>query len=395
MNVLVWGTTFGGDLWSFTRYLSARADCRVRVGLLDPRAYLREPVAKIFPMKNVRFFRGGRILGAVGAPFTRPDVMILDGRTPSRTSCRKGLVLWHGFGWKGPNDREEMKELHGRFRKLWGDTFRPNPDFRWQCVGPWDFKHRTEISGFHPDNCVITGSAIHDDLRTPLPKEALQPYYPFDVVNRKTVLLAPTWHYGEVFAHWGGDRDILDRLLRLLRDRKANVILRMHDSFRYPRQYLQLIEGLRKEHPDILVKFKDRSPDNLVDLSVSDVLLSNFSGIINHFYATLRPVVHIYPVSSADEAYVWRRYERYRVTEQKIDSVRYIWKLPPEDNGGLLARSPEEMLGMIDTALSDPDCCREKTREFLDRHMMGADGRSCERLWRVLQNLVGETSRAR
>ncbi len=402
MKVLIWPTTFGADLWSLTRYLDQREDVEVRIVMADPHVFDREGVAQLFPIK---------------APFTarkwyhqlvrqtdfRPDVTIMDNQIPLVRTSPKGLMLWHGFGWKGPNDENEWKWLHRSLKRTWGDIRVPNADFRWQCFGPWDFEHRTTVSAIAPENCRILGSASHDDLRHPLDRALLQPFYPFDVVKRKTVLIAPTWHYGEVFAHWGSDNQLFDELLDHIERREANAILRLHDSYRYDREYRAFVDDLARRHPNLLVKFKNQNPDNLLDLQVSDVLITNYSSIANLFYATLRPTVHVYPVRHADEEFQWRRYTVAGVRSKSVPGARYIWKLPPEEHGGLLSSEFGELIKMLDRSLDDPACCRERAQAFLDKHMLGADGSSCERIWDALLELVamepgeatGETTSAR
>ncbi len=387
MKVLIWATSFGSDLWSLTRYLDQRPDVTVKVVMNDPDTYYREPVSKLFPLQ-AELIRRGRIQDLLGVPFFRPDVTIMDNRVPARATSPKGLMLWHGFGWKGPNDEEEFAFLHGALKRAWGDAKKPNPNFRWQCFGPWDMQHRSKISGFHPSNCRQLGAVSHDDLRVPLDKGRLQPFYPFDIVRRKTVLIAPTWHYGEVFAHWGSDADLFERLIAHLERREVNVILRLHDSFRFDRGYVKFLNDLAHRHPNVLLKFKDKAPDNFLDMQVSDLLLTNFSSIANLYYATLRPTIHVYPVKSADEEFQWRTLSFVGVRKKTIDSVRYIWKLPPETNGGLLSRSFDEVLMHVDQSIDEPRCCEAKARAFLDEHMLGADGRNGERVWNTLLELV-------
>ena len=316
----------------------------------------------------------------------------MDNKLPLKALSPKGFMLWHGFGWKGPNDVEEFSWVHRGIKTTWGSAQVPNPDFMWQCFGPWDFEHRTKISGFHPDNCRVLGAASHDLLRNPHPKEELQPYFPFDVVNRKTVLIAPTWHYGEVFSHWGSDKDLFEKLFQKIDKHDANVILRLHDSFRFDAEYVQFLEELSARHPNVLLKFKDRNPDNLMDLMVSDILLTNYSSIANLFYATLRPTIHIYPVKNEDEEFQWRQNTLIGVRSKTVDSVKYIWKLSPEENGGLVARNFEMLMSQLDTAFSEPDCCKQKAQDFLDQYMLGADGKNCDRIFEALQELVGNTN---
>ncbi len=326
----------------------------------------------------------------VGLPGFRPDVTILDNRVPLRASSPNGFVLWHGYGWKGPNDREEFKVLHGQLRNAWGDPLEPNPNFRWQTFGPIDFEHRTKVSGFDPANCRQLGAASHDDLREPFDRARAREYYPFDIVGRPTVLFAPTWHYGEVFAHWGRDADLFDRLLTRIGARGANVILRLHDSFRFTGAYRRYLDGLPGRFDNVMVKYKDRSPDNFLDIQVSDALITNYSSIANLFYATGRPTLHVYPVSDADETFMWRTYTVLGVREKEVASARFVWKQPPEEHGGLMARTFDELLEGVDQALDDPTCCRAVAEDFLARHMLGADGHNRERIWSALQELVAD-----
>ena len=387
-RVLVWATVFGADLWSFTRFLDARDDVEVKVVLDQPKRFAQEGVSALFPLHAELFARGmRRQVGRVAS--WQADVTIFDSWRPLHATTPAGMALWHGFGWKGPDDEAVFASLHADIERAWGSAKSPNPRFRWQCFGPWDLEYRSGTSGIHAENCRLVGAASHDDLRVPLDRGLARPYYPFDVARRKTVLFAPTWHYGEVFAHWGNDADLFERLLLHCRRRDVDVILRLHDSYRFGKSYVHYFRDLERRHDHVVVKFKDTSPDNFLDLQVADVLITNYSSIANLFYATLRPTIHIYPVRSADEAFMRRSYSRsHGLRAREIESVRYIWKLPPETNGGLMARDFNELLSQFDEALDDPDCCKKPARKFLDQHMMGADGGACERALAALREIT-------
>jgi len=387
MNILFYASTFGADLWSFAHYLNDKPDVKIKVLLNDPDLFQKEGVAKLFPI-DANLEKKSLKSSFLKSNGFKPDITIMDNTLPLRAPSPNGFMLWHGFGWKGPNDVKEFKWLHRSIKSNWGSAMVPNNNFRWQCFGPWDFKHRTEVSGFHPENCRILGAASHDILRSPHPKEKMQPFYPFDVVGRKTVLIAPTWHYGEVFAHWGSDKDLFKKLFNRLNDYNANIILRLHDSFRYDRSYIQFLHELVENHPHVYLKFKDKNPDNLLDMMVSDILITNFSSIANLYYATGRPTIHIYPVKSEDEEFLWRKRTIVGIQKKAIDSVKYIWKLPPEEHGGLLAKNFEILLKQIDQALMKPDCCKEKSKDFLDKYMLGADGKCSDRIWESVQEMV-------
>ena len=389
VKILIWATSFGADLWSLARFLDGRSDVELKIVMNDPQLFLQEGIAKLYPLQSQiierRFYHQ-----LIGIPGFKADVTIMDNWVPFRPPSPRGFMLWHGFGWKGPNDVREFAYLHHCIKRTWGSSMKSNRNFRWHTFGPWDFEHRTTISGFHPENCRQVGAASHDYLLSPVAREKLQPFYPFDVITRKTILFAPTWHYGKVFSHWGDDSEIMNRLLQECTSRDANVIIRLHDSFRYDKKDLSSLKALSASHKNVLIKFKDSAPDNILDMQVSDVLMTNFSSIANLYYATRRPTIHIYPVANADEEFMWRRYTPLGTVKKKITSVKYIWKLPPEDNGGLLAHSLPILLEQIGQALDDPDCCKEKVEDFLKRHMLGGDGRTCQRIWEVLTDFVSE-----
>lgn len=387
MKVLIYATTFGADLLSLTRFLSEKEDVEVKILMKDIQKFKGEGIYKLWNL-NLDLFESNKINIVKGIRGFSPDITIIDNNIPLRALSPKALILWHGYGWKGPNDVEEFKWIHRNIRLSWGDMKVSNPDIKWQCFGPIDFKHRTKISGFHPDNCLTLGSASHDYLQQDVSKEELQPYYPFDVIKRKTVLIAPTWHYGEVFSHWGDDDTLFNRALTEFKEKNINVILRLHDSYRFDHHYVEFLQDLEVKYPNVLLKFKDSNPDNFLDLQVADVLVTNFSSIANLFYATKRPTVHIYPVKSEDESFMWRNKTILGIRKKLIDSVKFIWKYPPEDNGGLLARNYEEMMEQIFQGLENPTCCEEKAQQYLDKHMLGADGRNCERIWEALKKLV-------
>ena len=87
---------------------------------------------------------------------------------------------------------------------------------------------------------------------------------------------------------------------------------------------------------------------------------------------------------------MWRKLTVFGVTKTKVKDPKFVWKLDPEDHGGLMARSFDETLAALDTAIRHPDCCQEAADDFLARHMHGADGRSGARALAALRELSNE-----
>ena len=130
MKILVMANTFGADLWSFAKFLDRQPGVDLKVVLNDPPSFRHEGVARLFPLQaelmDRRWYHG-----FIGPLSYKPDLTIMDNSPPAlRAPSPYALMLWHGFGWKGPNDLEEFKYLHLKLRKAWGDAQKPNRRFR-------------------------------------------------------------------------------------------------------------------------------------------------------------------------------------------------------------------------------------------------------------------------
>jgi hypothetical protein len=385
VRVCFWTTSFGPDLIALAWDLDARDDFELRVAVDDPAAIAREPSLQRRPLRAPLLDKGTRAMWDLQR--FKADVVVLDNGPPWWRLGRAGFVLWHGYGWKGPNDLREMAPRYLSLAAHWGSPLHANKRLRWACFGPQDFEHRTRVGRLSPSVCTQIGATSHDVLRTPIDRAELAHAYPIDVVGRRNVLIAPTWHYGGVLGHWGDETQMLERLVERVRDHGANVILRLHDKWRMDPGVLRVVEDLARRWDHVLLKFKDEHPDGLADLQIADVLITNMSSIANLFYATGRPTIHVFPVADEQESFAWRRLWLGKIRSRTVSSVREIWKLRPEVNGGWTARSHEELLAQVDRALADPESCAGEARSFVDQYMLGADGRACERVRAQLYEL--------
>lgn len=394
LRVVFWTTTFGPDQISLAWHLDQRDDFDLRVAVKDPAAVAHEPSLRRRPLRAPLLDEG--ILATLALRKFRPDVLVVDNGVPWLPMAPAGLVQWHGYGWKGPDAHRDMVHRYLTLAAHWGSPMRDTARLKWACFGPQDYEHRTRVGRLHPQVCRQVGAASHDELLKPFDRSQVVADYPIDVVNRRNVLLAPTWHYGGVLGHWGREEQMLDELIGRVRAHGANVILRLHDRWRMEPGVLSVVEGLARRWDNVVVKFKNEHPDGLADLQIADVMVTNMSSIANLFYATLRPTIHVFPV--ADEAAPFERRKLWlgRVSKQKKGAAREIWKFRPEINGGLMATCQPELLDLVDQALEDPACCRDRARDFLNDYMLGADGRACERLTAEIRDLaeIGERYRA-
>ena len=384
MKVCFWSTTFQSDVQCLAHYLTQQPGVEVLVAMNAPERYDREAIARVLPFH-------GRVIDRKAATARGEierfgaDVVIIDNHLPSFRIAKRMLVLWHGFGWRV----DDLAQMRRDLRKHVGDVTKPNANFRWQAFGDWDRRYRIEHSQLAPDNVLALGSAFSDwllpnsALRGSFDRDAVQADYTIDL-SRPTLLLALTWHHGGSLGHWGDESDLLDRLLRHIEARGANTLLRMHDRYRYEPTYLATLERLVNGRASVQLKYKSSSPDSLVDQLVSAAMISNYSSILNGFYHTRRPTLHIDPADTTGKAQYYRRWKSGRVQSVRVKDPQRIWKLDPGEHGGLRAQSFDELLSAVDLALSDPGCCEQRALDFCRRYISAADGRTCERITRML-----------
>jgi hypothetical protein len=382
MRLCVYATTFQADIQAFTVFAAAQPGVEALL-VVDSAATARaQPVNALLPLPPALAVveRGDPRLRSIVEGF-RADALVVDNHLPSIRVAPRLLVLWHGYGWR----LDDLGQMRKEIKRRWGDATRANPSVLWAAFGEVDLGYRTTRSRLHPDNVAALGSPYSDLL---LPASAFQRAfsrgavagrYAVDVAGRKNVLLALTWHHGSALGQFGDDAELFGRLFAELDARGANVIMRMHDRHRSEPELIARLERIAAGHANVQLGFKDERPDTLVDLSISDVMVSNYSSILNHFYFLGRPTVHVDPADAAGR-YADFRLRGGRLRKRAFATAAEIWKIPPEEIGGLRARSFDELLAAVRRGLDEPACCAAASAAFVARHYAGADGGSCARV---------------
>lgn len=379
LRVCFWATTFQSDNHALADFLARDPRFDVTVAMDQPERWRAEPVQALAPFAG-RLVDKQRLdpkrLASEGY-----DLVVLDNHVPGAAIAPRVLVCWHGFGWRIDDLSTMRKQLSAQV----GEVTRPNPRFRWHAFGEWDRAYRVSHSKLASDNVIAAGSPYSDWLR---PESALQarfiredaqPHYSLDL-GKPVVMLGLTWHHGGSLGHWGDEATLLDRFFGHVRARGASTLVRMHDRHRYEKPYIALMEQLAAKHAGyVMLKWKSQSPDSLLDLLVSNVLVSNYSSLLNPYYYTQRPSIHIDPHDAgAAKTYTYQMFLG-RPRRKRVDAASEVWKLSPDEHGGLRAQSFEGLLGHVDMALGDPSCCAERSKAFVARYIAQADGTTCAR----------------
>jgi hypothetical protein len=389
IRVCFWATALQANVFSLAQHLSASPQFKVVVAALNVKQYLLEPINRLYPLQCQILDRSDRNTLKYLRRF-QADVTVVDNHYPPEPLSPLLANVWHGFGWRGPEDKSQFKEIYRSIKRLTGlPPDRPNPALMWICAGNTNRGHRIRVTGFHPDNVLAVGQPYTDDIVHPkISKEAAIAYYPSQFANRKICLFAPTWHFGRIFSHWGDDIAIIEKMTARIEAAGGALIIRLHDRKRFGKAYAEQIEALSSRWAHLLVKFKDEQQDHLLDITAADCMVSNYSSMLTFFYGTGKPAIHLYPFRRGEEAPVYRVWKRGRVREMRTPDPGGIWSLSPMETGGPVVYSAPEAFEQMEAALADASIGRAAALQFIAKHCEPYDGNRCKSLADLIQQRV-------
>lgn len=145
-----------------------------------------------------------------------------------------------------------------------------------------DIRNLEKLRNIPSKELVKVGIPYMDKMIARLEKEGPAPEH------ERTVLLAPSWGQSAIFNVYGGK--ILDVLLKT----GYHIIVRPHpQSFKSEKE---LLDKLMKEYPESDQLEWNRDTDNFDVLRRSDILISDFSGVIFDFALVYdKPVIYTDP----------------------------------------------------------------------------------------------------
>ena len=139
------------------------------------------------------------------------------------------------------------------------------------------------LRGLPAKEIRMIGIPYMDRMAERLAREGEAPAHP------RTVLLAPSWGKSALFGVYGG------KIIEALLSTGYHVIVRPHpQSFTSEKE---LLDGLMKEFPESDSLEWNRDTDNFDVLRRSDILISDFSGVVFDFTLIYdKPVIYTDPV---------------------------------------------------------------------------------------------------
>ena len=174
------------------------------------------------------------------------------------------------------------------------------------------------------------GIPYMDEMAARLEKEGDAPAHP------RTVLLAPSWGPSALFGVYGG------KIIEVLLQTGYHVIIRPH-----PQSFISekdMIEKLMREYPESEKLEWNRDTDNFDVLRRSDILISDFSGVIFDF-----TLVYDKPVIYTDPDFDLAPYDAWWLNKP-------LWTVSalPRIGSKLDNENMQNLKELIDECLSDP-----------------------------------------
>ena len=152
----------------------------------------------------------------------------------------------------------------------------------------------------------------------------------------RTVLLAPSWGQSAIFSVYGGK--IIDVLLKT----GYHVIIRPHpQSFK---SEAEMIERLMHDYPESDQLEWNQDTDNFEVLRRSDILISDFSGVIFEF-----ALIYDKPVIYTDPKFDLSLYDAWW-----LDTPLWTTSALPRLGRELTADNMENLKELVDSCLEDP-----------------------------------------
>ena len=193
-----------------------------------------------------------------------------------------------------------------------------------------DVRALEELRGLPAKDIRLIGIPYMDEMAERLKREGPAP------AHERTVLLAPSWGKSALFGVYGAK--IIDVLLAT----GYHIIIRPH-----PQSFIsekEMIEGLMAKYPESDRIEWNRDRDNFDVLRRSDILVSDFSGVIFEF-----TLIYDKPVIYTDPDFDLAPYDAWWLKDKTLWTVSALPRLGRE----LTEENMENIKALIDECIED------------------------------------------
>lgn len=223
-----------------------------------------------------------------------------------------------------------------------------------------------QLRGLPAKELVTVGIPYMDEMAARVRREGPAPEHP------RTVLLAPSWGKSALFSVYGG------KIIETLLATSYHLIVRPHpQSFK---SETEMIEKLMKDYPASGQLEWNRDTDNFEVLRRSDILISDFSGVIFDF-----TLIFDKPVIYTDPQFDTGLYDAWWLQEP-------LWTVGalPRLGCQLKPDNMNDLKALIDSCLTDPRYAesRRQVREETWEHPGEGAQRAADYLLRKYEEIT-------
>ena len=193
-----------------------------------------------------------------------------------------------------------------------------------------DIRNLEKVRNLPAKELVKVGIPYMDEMANRFAAVGDAPQHP------TTVLLAPSWGESALFSVYGS------RILEVLTKTPYHIIVRPH-----PQSFVsekEMLDELMKKFPESEQLEWNRDTDNFEVLRRSDILVSDFSGVIFDF-----TLIYDKPVIYTDPKFDVSLYDAWW-----LDTPLWTTTALPRIGCELTRENMEDLKGLIDACLSDP-----------------------------------------
>jgi len=187
------------------------------------------------------------------------------------------------------------------------------------------------IRGLPEKELTLAGLTYFDSMKARLDEADHIPEHP------TTVLLAPSWGKNAILSVFGGDA------IKALLDTGYHIIVRPH-----PQSYTaekDLLDSIMQQYPESEQLEWNRDNDNFEVLRRSDILISDFSGVVMDFAMVFdKPIIY----ANTD-------FDKSPYDASWLDEEPWTFRILPQLGPKLTKDNLQNIRGLIDGCLNDPE----------------------------------------
>ena len=190
---------------------------------------------------------------------------------------------------------------------------------------------------------------------------------------KKTVMYAPTWGWGNgndtLFARWfDKEEEVFKKICKKIFNKNLNFIVRLHTlSFcANKKKLINIAENYNVLwQTNAVSNFRDNPNEYLW---ITDILISDLSGIITEFMVLDRPIIYINPNENLN---LWKNSD-----------------MPKSFRAGHVIEEPDQLLEAIDDSILIPKRFSKQRKDLLSKIYFKLDGNATNRGVEAIMNFV-------